>query len=265
MCRFRGLSRYSVLLAAVTVAAFAVLAVTGGQAAAAGSSPVALILSERTAAATVNYPTYEKEFNTASAWLDNFFSYDIISDREVEAGKLTGYKLAILPENAVMSAQEVQAYRDFVAQGGKVIIVFSTSLRNDQLKLSGLQLGDLVGVAWVQWASDPNFKQIKIVDAGDILADAPASIPVPTGSSQQVQLVGSGKVLAVRAGADGSPSVENPAVIVASDAGVYFAVPVFLPDLLAAPELQQAVYATIKYYAPEAVKAPFAAVEIPVQ
>jgi hypothetical protein len=44
---------------------------------------------------------------------------------------------------------------------------------------------------------------------------------------------------------------------VESDAGLYFALPVFEEQLLVVPELQQALYAAIRAYVPQAVKAEF--------
>lgn len=225
--------------------------------AAEAAAPIALVHSERTAAAAANYPTYEDEYKTAAKWLSNYFAYDVLSDQDVENGKLAGYKLAILPENAVMSSAHVQALKDFAAAGGKILAVFSTSLRDDQLKLTGLQLGDLLGVKWVQWSPDKAFQQIEFIESSPVLAGAPQTVPVSGGSTQLVEVLDNGKVLGVRASSDGTLAMTNPAVVVESAAGLYIGSPVFAQQLLTGLEMQQLLYAVIKNYAPEAVKAEF--------
>ncbi|HHV55249.1 MAG TPA: hypothetical protein GXX55_07370 [Firmicutes bacterium] len=244
------------LVASLAVGLFA------GLAPATAGSPIAVVKSLKTLNAKANYPTYQAEYDQFTGWLKQFFAYDELTDDDVVAGKLAGYQLVILPNNAVMSPAEVDAITQFAKGGGKVFAVFSVGLRNPGLQLVGLQLGPLFGVKWVQWMGDQNFKQIQIVEESPILKDAPQVIPVGTGSTQIIELVGDGRMLGVRASADGTLAMSNPAVIVESDAGVYFANQILAGANLQAPEAQQLVYSIIKAYAPGAVIQAFAPVEV---
>lgn len=250
-----GFSPYAVVAALAFAGAVALAA---GSAVQAARTPLVLVRSERTSAARQNYPTYDEEFNTAAGWLDRFFSFDIITERDVEAGRLSeaGYKLAILPENAVMTGREVQAWQQFVADGGKIIAVFSTALRDENLALVGMQLGELLRIRWLRWMNDPTFRQIQLVEPSPSFTGLPKAIPVRSGS-QIVELLPGGRMVAGRADANGVLSRSYPAVIVESDAGLYFALPVFEEQILVVPELQQALYAAIRAYVPQAVKAEF--------
>lgn len=231
----------------------------------AANAPVAIVKSLATEAARVNYPTYAADYQLFVGWLGQFFTFDEITDADVAAGKLAGYKLAILPNNAVMSAEEIAALEEFVAGGGKLLAVFSVSLRDPSLKLVGLQLGEMLGVRWVQWMSDPGFQQIEVVEPAPVLEGAPLTIPVGTGSSQIVEVLPNGRMLAVRASADGTMAMSNPAVIVESEAGIYIANHILSGTNLAFPETQQLLYTIIKHYAPDSVKQPFTPVELAVQ
>lgn len=235
------------------------------QTAAAAKAPVVVVKSLATEAAKVNYPTYDADYQLFVGWLGQFFTYDEITDGDVAAGNLAGYKLAILPNNAVLSAEEIAAIEEFVAGGGKVLAVFSVGLRDPSLKLVGLQLGDLMGVRWIQWMGDTSFQQIEVVDPGEVLAGAPLTIPVGTGSSQIVEVLPNGRMLAVRASKDGMMAMNNPAVIVESKAGIYFANHILAGANLVLPEAQELVYTIIKNYAPEAVKQAFAPVELAIE
>lgn len=232
-------------------------------------SPLVLVYSERTATSGT-YPAYEDTFAAAQTWLGRFFRYEVISDRDVEAGKLVNsqqdglaktspFKLAILPDNAIMTAAEAKAWAEFVAAGGKIIAVSSTSVRDENKVLTTMRLGDLLGVWWKQYLPTGSYKQIRVTDETSVLAQALAQAGAPTvieveGTAQMVEVLDNGKQVAVRANAEGVKSFIYPAAVVESPAGLYFGLPVFDPQVLAWPDLQQALYAVIKYYVPEAVK-----------
>ena len=118
--------------------------------------PLAVVYSEKTANATVNYPTYKGDFDFFTRWLSKFAEFDVITDADVEAGALKDYKAVLLPDNAVMSEEEAEYYLDFMDRGGRVFGCNSTSVRNEELQLAKYLLADVFGVTWVQWVNDPS-------------------------------------------------------------------------------------------------------------
>lgn len=218
----------------------------------AAAAEVAVIYSTRTQQATANYPTYDEDFQALAAWMEPLFEFDVITDDEALTGALNEYKLAILPNNGVMSAADVSALEDFVRMGGKILAFYSTSLRTGELALVGYQIGGLLGLAWNQFTVDEAFDAIEIVEDHPALAKAPQVIPVGAKAVQDVAVVSGGRAVGVRASADGTAS--GNAVIVASDAGIFITNHMASATNLAIDEVQQLLISIITYYAPEAGK-----------
>jgi hypothetical protein len=115
--------------------------------------PLAVVRSQKTIDKPANYPSYPADFDFFVKWLEKFAEFDIITDADVEAGVLRNYEAILLPDNAVMGADEVDAYFDFIDRGGRLFACFSTSLRKEDGSLTSYQLADIFGVTWVQWTN----------------------------------------------------------------------------------------------------------------
>ena len=86
--------------------------------------PLAVVRSQKTIDKPANYPSYPADFDFFVKWLEKFAEFDIITDADVEAGVLRNYEAILLPDNAVMGADEVDAYFDFIDRGGRLLHAF---------------------------------------------------------------------------------------------------------------------------------------------
>lgn len=216
-----------------------------------GAAEIAVIYSLVTERASANYPTYAQDFQAFSTWLESNFEFDVLTEEEVIAGALKPYRLAILPNNGVMSDAEVRALREFVQSGGKLLAFYSTSLRDPGLALVGYQIGDIFGITWSRFTTDPNFQAIKIDTRHPALAKAPELVRTATSAVQEIQVT-TGRVLGVRATADGVAS-EN-AVIAGNDNAIFIANHMASPSNLAFEDVQQLLKSIITYFAPNSVR-----------
>lgn len=216
------------------------------------AAEIAVIYSTRTEQATANYPTYDDDFRALTTWMEPLFEFDVITDGEALTGVLGEYKLAILPNNGVMSSDDVAALQRFVRSGGKLLAFYSTSLRGADLALLGYQIGDLLGLSWDQFTVDEGFEAIKIVADHPALAKAPSLIPVGAKAVQAVEVTSGGEAVGVRAAADGTAS--NNAVVVASDGGIFITNHMASSTNLVIDEVQRLLISIISYYAPGAGK-----------
>lgn len=215
------------------------------------AAEIAVIRSTITEAATANYPTYVADLDALTEWMEQRFEFDVVTDAEVLNGALSDYQLAILPNNGVMSSADVEVIRAFADSGGKLLGFYSTSLRDAGLALVGYQVGDVFGLSWSRFTTDPEFDVIQVVSGHPALANAPSAISIASRSTQEVQVT-TGQVLAVRASDDGVASA-NP-VIVASDNGIFITTHMASGPNLALDDVQQLLDSIISYYAPDAVR-----------
>jgi hypothetical protein len=112
-----------------------------------GCMRVAILKSDYTLHWFINGPAYhpgepwgEVEFNKYWGGWDKFLNdigikHIIISDSDIERGRLSGIKLIILPNVAAMSEKEDNAIKDFVRDGGSVIATFGTSWLDERGKI----------------------------------------------------------------------------------------------------------------------------------
>ena len=108
-------------------------------------------------------------------------SLSILSDEDVEQGKLLQYKVAVLPSNPIMTDGIARALGDFVALGGRIFTSYETSARNQDGKFLGkLQLEDVLGVKLVRWdAGKGRYAYIKVLDPNHpIFQGMPDFIPM---------------------------------------------------------------------------------------
>jgi hypothetical protein len=115
-----------------------------------------------------------------SAWLkaleDAGYQYDFVSTEQVEAGKLAGYRVMILPDSIALSDGEVAAIRKFVSDGGFLIADAETGLMDGRgrWQVRG-RLDDLLGVVRTSLrsapATVPSAKMRALTSGGESLLD----------------------------------------------------------------------------------------------
>ncbi len=73
--------------------------------------------------------------------------FDVIDDESIESGAFQRYELIILPNISVMSKRQAELIKKYIAQGGKVISTFDTSLYDvDGEKRDQPLLGEIFGI-----------------------------------------------------------------------------------------------------------------------
>jgi hypothetical protein len=96
-----------------------------------------------------------------TAWLqaleDAGYQYDFLTTEQIEAGKLAGYKVLILPDSIALSDSETAAIRKFVEGGGLLLADGETGLMDGHGRWQALgRLDDVLGVQRLQAGSAPN-------------------------------------------------------------------------------------------------------------
>jgi len=96
-----------------------------------------------------------------TAWLqaleDAGYQYDFLTTEQIEAGKLAGFKVLVLPDSIAVSDGEVAAIRKFVENGGLLIADAETGLMNGHARWQAAgRLDDVLGVQRLQVASAPD-------------------------------------------------------------------------------------------------------------
>jgi len=94
------------------------------------------------------------------AWLlaleDAGYQYDFLTTEQIEAGKLTGYRVLVLPDSMALSDQETAAIRRFVENGGLLLADAETALMNGHGRWQAAgRLDDVLGVQRVEVRSAP--------------------------------------------------------------------------------------------------------------
>lgn len=163
------------------------LLVIGAVGARAEKKPViAVVKSDYTADAYArmnsNFGLY---FSTVEGilFMENF-EYDVVTDQDVEAGKLIEgrYKLAILAANNAMSDQEAAAIVEFVKAGGALFTGYNVGLRhaNGDLR-KDFAIAEVLGLTMVGTASGQssgNYGLIAVLDeAHPFFNGLPKEIP----------------------------------------------------------------------------------------
>jgi hypothetical protein len=96
-----------------------------------------------------------------TAWLraleDAGYQYDFLTTEQIEAGKLAGYKVLILPDSIALSDSETAAMRKFVEGGGLLLSDAETGLMDGHGRWQAVGgLDDVLGVQRLQAGSAPN-------------------------------------------------------------------------------------------------------------
>ncbi|MBE3584030.1 MAG: hypothetical protein IMX01_07955 [Limnochordaceae bacterium] len=237
-----------------------VLAAGLGLASCAQAADVAVLDSERTAQWYSDLGwDYQADMAVLHGVLDKAgISYQDITVADLEAGNLGDAKLLILPHTRRMSAAEVQAVKDFLAQGGRLFALGQASFRdenNAKTRPESYQLADELGISWVTWSGNaPLHGYAKVVVADHpIFAGLPDQIRFPRNEAMVVQVYNGGKILAEWYDDDQStPSEPDPAqngAIIEGPAGntIYVGDMLFIPGGADQPELQKLCINIIQY------------------
>jgi hypothetical protein len=99
-----------------------------------------------------------------AAWLqaleDAGYQYDFLTTEQIEAGKLAGYRVLIVPDSIALADSEVAAIRQFVEKGGVLICDVETGLMDGHARWQAAgRLDDVLGVQRVEMRSAPNDPQ----------------------------------------------------------------------------------------------------------
>ncbi|MFB3879693.1 MAG: beta-galactosidase trimerization domain-containing protein [Armatimonadota bacterium] len=86
-------------------------------------------------------------FGACRALIEDHLPYDIIVDVTKET--LAGYQVLLLPNAACLSAEEVEAIREFVRGGGGLVCTGETSRCSEAGEAGDYQLGDVLGISHV--------------------------------------------------------------------------------------------------------------------
>ena len=96
-------------------------------------------------------PHLKRFHQNRHAWLelleDSGYQYDFLTTEQVEAGKLSNYRVLILPDSIALSDAEVAAIREFNTRGGFVIADAETGLMDGHARWQDKgRIDDLLGV-----------------------------------------------------------------------------------------------------------------------
>jgi len=96
-------------------------------------------------------PHLKRFHQNRHAWLDlledSGFQYDFLTTEQAEAGKLSNYRVLILPDSIALSDAEVAAIREFTTRGGFVIADAETGLMDGHARWQEKgRLDDLLGL-----------------------------------------------------------------------------------------------------------------------
>lgn len=219
--------------------------------------PLALVQSFKTMDKPVNYPNYPSDFEYLKNWLSEFATFDIITDLDVEDGALKNYEAAILPDNAVMGEDEIDAYFDFVDRGGKLFACFSASLRKEDGSLTSFQLADLFGVTWERWTNEKDKHKYILFESHKIFKDLPKDGIDNISSSTQLVTLNQGEELATWTNADKytpSQADEKNACIIENEGCIYVTFPISTPLYLGDPNFGKLFINIVEYLSPNAMK-----------
>lgn len=105
-----------------------------------------------------------------SKWLqalrDADYQYDFLTTDQIDKGKLSGYKVLILPDSIALSDGEVTAIRKFVARGGLLISDGETGLMDGHARWQSRgRLDDVLGVQREVSQSEPGRTQAVTIHA----------------------------------------------------------------------------------------------------
>ena len=88
---------------------------------------------------------------------DAGYQYDLLTTEQIEGGKLSGYRVLILPDSIALSDGEVAAMRKFVESGGLLLSDVETGLMDSHARWQAAgRLDDVLGVQRLETRSAPN-------------------------------------------------------------------------------------------------------------
>ncbi|HKT11046.1 MAG TPA: beta-galactosidase trimerization domain-containing protein [Terriglobia bacterium] len=122
---------------------------------------------------------HQNRTNWLQALRDDGYQYDFLTTEQIDKGKLSNYKVLILPDSISLSAAEVTAIRDFVAKGGLLISDGEIGLMDEHARWekSGL-LDNVLGVQQGPQQKEPEDQKpltLNVASRGN--AAAPTVIP----------------------------------------------------------------------------------------
>jgi hypothetical protein len=77
---------------------------------------------------------HQNRTNWLQALRDDGYQYDFLTTEQIDKGKLSNYRVLVLPDSISLSPGEVTAIRDFVANGGLLISDGETGLMDDHAR-----------------------------------------------------------------------------------------------------------------------------------
>lgn len=89
------------------------------------------------------------------------YSFTRLSDKDVEAGKLANFKLALLPDSTGMSMKEQKELEKFNAAGKGIVMVWGYGAFDENAfdQMDHAPLERIFGVKFTGWQGDPNVGQ----------------------------------------------------------------------------------------------------------
>jgi hypothetical protein len=180
---------------------------------------IAVVQSEYTADA---YAKLNSNFGAYSSTVEMIlfqenFEYDLITDKDVEDGKLASgqYKLAIMAANNAVSDKEAAAVAEFVKAGGALFTGYNVGLRNEKGELrKDFVIADVLGLNMVGTANGQavgSYGLIAVADqAHPFFAGLPKEIPFDKRYTVLTMAKPEVKVLATYLSDKGKPAGPEP-------------------------------------------------------
>lgn len=176
-------------------------------------SDVGILFSAWTRDFGKKYDTFPDTHGYAEILNDAYIQYDFLLDDDVYLRKLAQYKLVILAAVSCMSAEQVDAVRQYVANGGALLISGNTAVQDEDGTFTpNFQLADVMGVQY-----DPKAPTIagpqQIRFLPDQATNTCPAISYPEGSFRFLPLPGA-KAEVLAEIIDGKSNAVSPAIVV---------------------------------------------------
>ncbi len=134
------------------------------------------ILPEGSTWLSDNIHTWEKFLD------NNRISYDIISDEEIETGKLVNYKMLVLPGSRSLSDKEITEVKKFLQSGRSIFATSGIASYSSDGKWRGWDfLNNVFGINFTGEINDQKKTSIHTLRGG-----LPLTANIPTGFSMQI-------------------------------------------------------------------------------
>ncbi len=156
--------------------------------------------------------------NLISSFIDNYILVDSLSTSDVLDGALDYYKAVFLLGESCMSQAEIDAYQDYVKNGGYLIATYDTSLRNEAGELGlDFALGELLGISLAAFTPENMLTTGFLPDFSSELADELFI------SSEACMVKAQSKTKVLAKFYQNGNCFDDMAAVVATDSTLYFA------------------------------------------